>query len=228
MLQFILRPQWAVESMGWVLQVLLPTAGGELGDFMCWGQAVWGSRLAAAFEVHPLWDVKGPRAVCSVQGVILARGVLFVEQSTLSAEPFRQICSSELFIASQISSPICLSAYENASLWCTCYISLLLSKIKSQHTLPTSLFICICFWWSASPIRRHTDALDVRIAPCYSFQVPNNEINFVNDKCKGNMQQTEWLHWVAFQADVCWICDADAVFHEQLNFSWLHPPEKDK
>lgn len=64
---------------------------------------------------------------------------------TLSTEPFRLLSSYEFFIASQISSPICLSAYENVSLWCTCYISLLLNKIKSQHTLPTGLVICICF-----------------------------------------------------------------------------------
>lgn len=116
-----------------------------------WGTSRVGARQCGApgwqlaLRFTPCGMCRAPGAVCSVQGVILARGVLFVEQPTLSAAPFRQICSSELFIASQISSPICLSAYENASLWCTCYISLLLSKIKSQHTLPTSLFICICF-----------------------------------------------------------------------------------
>lgn len=228
MLQFILRPQWAVESMGWVLQVetsahcqrghggLHVLGPGSVG--LPAGSWLWGSSPVGC---------AGPQSCLQCARCDLGKGSA-LRGAANSAAPFRQICSSELFIASQISSPICLSAYENASLWCTCYISLLLSKIKSQHTLPTSLFICICFWWSASPIRRRTDALDVLIAPCHSFQVPNNEINFVNDKCKGNMQQTEWPHWVAFQADVCWICDADAVFHEQLNFPWLHPPEKDK
>lgn len=33
--------------------------------------------------------------------------------------------------------------------------------------------------------------------------------------------------WEAFQVEMWWIRDADAVFHEQLHFSWLHPLEKE-
>lgn len=31
----------------------------------------------------------------------------------------------------------------------------------------------------------------------------------------------------AFQVEMWWIRDADVVFHEQLHFPWLHPPEKE-
>lgn len=74
----------------------------------------------------------------------------------------------------------------------------------------------------------NADALDINITPCYSFQVSNNKINFANDEYKGNTHQIEQPHWEAFRVERWWIHDADVVFPEELNFSWLHPLEKEK
>ena len=149
MLQFILRPLLPVGSeingvnvsRGNLCPIQEETQGISRGGARQCVAPGW----LLALRFVPRGMCSPPELGCSMQGAILARGVCFVEQPTLSTAPFRQLDSSELFIASQISSPICLSAYENASLCCTCYISLLLSKIKSQNTLPTSLFICIRF-----------------------------------------------------------------------------------
>jgi len=120
---------------------------------------------------------------------------------TPSTEPFKLLGSYELFIASQISSPICLSAYENVSLWCTCYISLLLNKIKSTYLAHWFSHLYLLLMNSIS-YKMNTDALDVNITPCYSFQASNNKINFINDEYKGNAHRTEQPHWETFQVEM--------------------------
>lgn len=119
------------------------------------GLAVCGFWLASSSHVLGLSPVgcEMPKRVTATYNVESLVREFTVQETTPSMGPLRLLGSYELFIASQISSPICLSACENASLWCTCYISLLLNKIKSQHTLATGLFICVSFWWGASPTK---------------------------------------------------------------------------
>lgn len=57
--------------------------------------------------------------------------------------------------------------------------------------MPWPLLTHLCrFLVRCISYQKHTDVLDINITPCYSFQVSHNEINFINDECKGNAHQT--------------------------------------
>lgn len=89
------------------------------------------------FGVNSTWDVKAnERLLCE----ILARGAHFIERVLSTTELFSLLSSYVALTASQFLHP---STGESVSFWCTCYISLLLNKIRSQCTLP-QWFIHLC------------------------------------------------------------------------------------
>lgn len=79
--------------------------------------------------------------------------------------------------------------------------------------------------------QKHTDVLDINITPCYSFQVSNNEISFINDECKGNAHQTTATLGSFPSGNVmdtwCRCCLSWTITFPLITPSWEGKPEKE-